>query len=115
MKDFLVENWKFLVEILLVVLSIIIVLVKKKASIVIPISLFDDLYRLIPEWIIAAEDEVGPGNGDKKLSIVLKKALLYVSKQMDVAISDIPASFSDCIIAFVEDILSTPTKKKGIE
>ena len=72
---FLRNNWVFIVEIGLLVISTLIVIFKKKAIITIPGSFISSLLKLIPGYIQEAEVAFGSGNGEKKLTYVIKKVL----------------------------------------
>ncbi len=107
---FLRDNWKFLVEILLLVISVIICLVKR-TKINIPGSVISDLLIKIPSWINEAEQEIGVGKGQEKLKYVFSKAVDFLHEVMDLSTADIIRYYGENLICSIEDILSTPQKK----
>lgn len=109
--NFLRDNWKVILEVLLLVISFMIIVFRKKTKIIIPDSVLSELYANLPNWIDQAEELVGPGKGDRKLQEVLKKALYFLCNEIGIAMADIPASLSSHIIEQIEAILSTPQKK----
>lgn len=109
--DFLRDNWKVLVEVLLLVISLLIIVFRKKTKINIPESLIVELYNLIPCWINRAEQEIGAGSGDLKFQYVLKCATLFICNQLGFSVSDIPQKLILSITSQIEDVLSTPHKK----
>lgn len=112
MKEFFLENWKFLLEILLLVVSTIIVIVKKVAKVKVPESDLANMLSNIPGWIVEAEKEFGSGNGDKKFSYVYNKAVLYLSEKVGVPVNYLPSTLFLSIRDFIEEVLAAPQKKK---
>lgn len=100
-------------EVLLLIVSVIIVIIKKGTRKV----FFDEdaLFLKLPSWINDAEEKFGAGNGDQKLEYVARTALKYIADSKHVEITDIPGSLILTVISLIEDVLSTPTKKKEIE
>lgn len=109
---FLRDNWKFLVEIFIPLVSLIILCFVKKTKINIPESVQSLLCTQIPLWIMDAEAEFGAGNGEKKLKEVFTKAVAFLVKELGVSSSEVIRCSGDWIVAFIEDILSTPSKKE---
>lgn len=107
---FLRDNWKFIVEILLLVISVIICLLKR-TKINIPGSVVGDLLANIPGWINDAEDQIGSGKGQEKLKYVFSKCVEFLSKAMDLSTTDIIRCYGETLILNIESILSTPQKK----
>lgn len=109
--NFLRDNWKVILEVLLLVISFMIIVFRKKTKVIIPESVTSKLFCNLPVWIDQVEELIGPGKGDKKLQEVLKKALYFVCNETGIAMAELPASFSSYIIEQIESILSTPQKK----
>lgn len=109
--DFLRDNWKILAEVILLVISLLIIVFRKKTKINIPESTVIDLYSLLPDWINQAEKEIGAGSGDLKLQYVLKCATLFICNQLGISVSDIPQKLILSVTSQIEDVLSTPHKK----
>lgn len=103
---FLVENWRFLVESLLTVVSIFLVIfLRKKIKVSTTGTLYDEILVLIKE----AESKYGAGHGEEKLSYVLT-SLAY--RLVDLGFSkDLIGDLLPRYALVVEDILSTPQKK----
>ena len=105
--DWLIENWRFLVEIALMVISIIIVILKK-AKVIKSDSAYSLVLEKLPSIIQTAENAFGQGNGDKKLSFVLELSFkLYESLTGSMSREE----FSLSVSPVIESILSTPKKK----
>ena len=109
--DFLRDNWKILAEVILLVISLLIIVFRKKTKINIPESTIVELYNLIPDLINRAEQEIGAGHGELKLQYVLKCATLFICSQLGITVSDIPQKLILSITNQVEEVLSTPHKK----
>lgn len=109
-KDFLIQNWRLILEALLVLVSFIFMVVRKR-----PIKVVDTvqglILRLLPGLINQAEIDFGSGNGSAKKVLVLDllTSLLKELGYSDEVISQSQKFASDQ----VEVILSTP-KKKGM-
>lgn len=115
MIEFILENWKFLLEIFLLVLSFFLLLLKKKAKIVIDDKVLASLFREIPVWISEAEDIYSSGNGENKFLFVCNKALQYIADSLSISIKEIPGSLILEIKEMIEDVLSTPIKKEALK
>lgn len=104
--EFLEMHWQWLVTVILSVLSVVIVLVKRRIKVV--DAPFTQVLERLPDLIIEAEELFpAPLSGVQKIAYVLSQAIvLYSSLGGDV--NDI---FIDKIRAEVENILSTPTRK----
>ena len=109
---FLRDNWKFLVEISIPLVSLIVLCFVKKTKINIPESVQTILCEQIPLWIIDAEAEFGAGNGEKKLKAVFTKAIGYLVSQLGLSSEQVIKVYGDFIVDFIEDVLSTPSKKE---
>lgn len=114
--EFLRENWKFLVEIFVPILTLLLLLIfKKKANITIPDVVFAGMLRGLPIWIDDAEELIGAGNGEKKLAYVLKTAVNYLAKEVGCSSKDILRLCGEQIIQDIENIMSSTKshKEKG--
>lgn len=105
--SFLQENWRFIAESLLTVLSIILVIVFRKK---IKLSSSGTMYEILVDSINKAEALYGDGHGDAKLSYVLTNVSSWLIGQgfTKECISDLLPGLAD----LVEKILSTPQKKE---
>lgn len=106
MLDFIMNNWQWLTGILLSLTSILIYLLKRKLKVVDTPLLSTIEY--LPTLIKTSESIYGPGEGQLKLSWVLRMALAYYQSLSGVA-SD---SVKDLLIQQIESILDTPQKKE---
>lgn len=89
----------------LVILIIEIILTFKKAK---PSNVLSFIDKLLPDLVIMAEEEVGSGNGDQKLFLVLSH--VYNALKTTFNITDY-SYYTKYIKQGVERILSTPQKK----
>lgn len=109
MKEFFIQYWRLLFEALLVILSFIFMVVRKK-----PVKVVENLStlicRLLPGLINEAETEFGSGCGSAKLKFVLDGLVILLKEcgYSDEAVD----SYLPWAKDQVEVILSTP-KKKG--
>lgn len=110
--EFLRENWKFLVEILVPILSMLILLIfKKRAKINIPDATLSGMFAALPLWIQDAETTIGAGKGDQKLKFVLTQAVNYLAKALGVSTGEILRCYGSQLLIDIENILATPQKK----
>lgn len=110
MKEFFLENWKFLLEVLLLVVSTLIIIFKKRSKVILD---RDDVLIDLPSIINEAEEKFGAGNGEEKLQFVVRKWTDYICSSRGCTVKEIPDSLFNFVISTIEEILSTPTKKKG--
>lgn len=110
---FLQENWRFLIELILLVISLIIVLVKPSTKIKVPESVLALAFKMIPSLIGAAEDLIGPGNGPCKKDYVVSELIKWIANKLGADESKVAKSVKDEIAEQVEVILSCPVRKKG--
>lgn len=103
---FILENWRFLLEILLSVVLLLIAIFKKKVKVNIP----DNVWIMLPGFIKEAEEEFGPGTGTQKLQFVIKKVLQYINVNTGISLSTLN-NLVPQIVEQIEEILKTPTKK----
>lgn len=108
--DFIVDNWYYLLSILILLLSFIISLVRKRANSNLVDSVKSSLLELLPSFISLAEVSEVPGE-DKK-NFVINLALDRISSLLGCKLSDADKSYwVSFISSSLESILSTPQKK----
>ena len=108
--DFIVDNWYYLLSILILLLSFIISFVRKRANSNLVDSVKSSLLELLPSFISLAEVSEVPGE-DKK-NFVINLALDRISSLLGCKLSDADKSYwVSFISSSLESILSTPQKK----
>ena len=108
--DFIFDNWYYLLSILILLLSFIISLVRKRANSNLVDSVKSSLLELLPSFISLAELSEVPGE-DKK-TFVINLALDRISSLLGCKLSDADKSYwVSYISSCLESILSTPQKK----
>lgn len=108
--DFILDNWYYLLSILILLLSFIISLVRKRANSNLVDSVKSSLLELLPSFISLAEVSEVPGE-DKK-NFVINLALDRISSLLGCKLSDADKSYwVSFISSSLESILSTPQKK----
>lgn len=112
LKSFLLQNWQFILTVILLVATFIAALIKGlKKGLSISDILLGYLLDQVPTWINSAESS-GMSGQEKRIQ-VLNNALVYASKQLGRALSE---QESAVIVSHVsqkiEEILSTPQKKE---
>lgn len=108
--DFIIDNWYYLLSILILLLSFIISLVRKRANSNLVDSVKSSLFELLPSFISLAEISEVPGE-DKK-NFVINLALDRISSLLGCKLSDADKSYwVSFISSSLESILSTPQKK----
>lgn len=108
--DFIIDNWYYLLSILILLLSFIISLVRKRANSNLVDSVKSSLLELLPSFISLAEVSEVPGE-DKK-NFVINLALDRISSLLGCKLSDADKSYwVSFISSSLESILSTPQKK----
>lgn len=108
MKDFFIQNWRLIMEALLVLVSFIFMIVRKRPTKVID-TIQGLILRLLPGLINQAEIKFGSGNGSGKLSFVLQ-SLKEVLSELGYG-DEVVAPYLSFVKDQVEVILSTPQKK----
>ena len=107
--QFLLDNWQFIVYMLVSVITTIAVLVLKKKKVV---NELDNILKIVlanlPRIVLSAEELFGAGNGVEKKQVVLDSVIKFVKDQFSV---DLPESLIAYISERVEDILAAPQKK----
>lgn len=108
--DFIVDNWYYLLSILILLLSFIISIVRKRANSNLVDSVKSSLLELLPSFISLAEVSEVPGE-DKK-NFVINLALDRISSLLGCKLSDTERAYwVSFISSSLESILSTPQKK----
>ncbi len=108
--DFIIDNWYYLLSILILLLSFIISLVRKRSNSNLVDSVKSSLLELLPSFISLAEVSDVPGE-DKK-NFVINLALDRISSLLGCKLSDADKSYwVSFITSSLESILSTPQKK----
>lgn len=108
--DFIVDNWYYLLSILILLLSFIISIVRKRANSNLVDSVKSSLLELLPSFISLAEVSEVPGE-DKK-NFVINLALDRISSLLGCKLSDTDRAYwVSFITSSLESILSTPQKK----
>lgn len=110
--DFLRDNWRFVVEVCLLVISTLVVILKKKATININSTELSAAVESVPKLIIEAETIFGPGSGEEKLYYVLDQVCSNLAQSRGISVKELPGSFIVNIKDFIEMVLSTPKKKE---
>lgn len=112
MKDFLLNNWYYILVAALAVISFIaslIISIKKKGSSNIIDSIKEAVLENLPFWCVLSE---GLNGGEAKKDNVLSLGIALVSKMLG---RNLTADENDYFIAFIsehlEKILATPQKK----
>ena len=110
MLEFLQNNWKWIVEILSIVITFVVLLLRKRIKLT--DSAVQEVLKKIPGWIVEAE-KTG-FTGQEKLLYVLNFALQYLeSKYGEFVWND--KTVKAMLIDFIEAVLETPTKKLPVE
>ena len=108
--DFILDNWYYLLSILILLLSFIISIVRKRANSNLVDSVKSSLLELLPGFISLAEISEVPG-ADKK-NFVIDLALDRISSLLGCKLSDADRAYwISFISSSLESILSTPQKK----
>ena len=107
--EFLQENWRFVAEIILTVIVLLVSLLRKKTTI--KTDGLTKVLMALPGLISEAEKVYGAGNGETKFTFVFAHA--YSQLQEFYSDEVIKAhNFSVLVVAAIENILGTPTKKE---
>ncbi len=99
---FLVENWRLILEFVLLIGSVVVACTRKRPfTKIFDASAYSNLITLVQE----AEEKFGAGHGYEKLQFVLNKYLKIKN------LEDIDDWNKSSLIVMIERILSTPQKK----
>lgn len=114
-KQFILENWRLIVDILSVIIVTIFFFIKKK-----PLKIVDSVKTAViaalPSIINRAEnykDPFDPGrklSGQEKFNIVLSACFSLMVDELGVDPASLPC-YTSWLTQHIEDILSTPQKK----
>ena len=108
--DFIIDNWYYLLSILILLLSFIISIVRKRANSNLVDSVKSSLLELLPSFISLAEVSEVPGE-DKK-NFVINLALDRISSLLGCKLSDADKSYwVSFISSSLKSILLTNQKK----
>ena len=105
MIQFLLDNWQSLLSVILVILSFVLALIRKKPSINELDNILVEVLEKLPEWINSAETLKG---AEVKKALVLESVKKYVKEKFSLNLS---SSVLASIDSMIESILSTPQKK----
>lgn len=100
--NFLVDNWRLILEVILLIASVCIAIFRRRPlTKIFDSSAYSNLITLVQE----AEEKFGAGNGYEKLQFVLNKYLKIKN------LEDLDDWDKNSLIVMIERILSTPQKK----
>lgn len=112
MLEFLNSNKVSLIEIGLSIIAILIVILKKKVKIN---GVFEMVLTVLPNFIREAELKFSdPGSGTVKYSYVFNKCLELLNLLTGESKQRVIEQYTTKINAAIENILSTPEKKKEV-
>lgn len=109
MKQFLIENWRWILEIGFAIIALVFCLIRKK-----PVGnqldlILKNLYSLLPVLVYDAEQT--DFKGQAKKDFVISKCLDYLCKKIDLSPTELD-DVKKLISNQIELILSTPRKKE---
>lgn len=111
--DFLRENWKFVLTLVLCLLEIVFIFVKRKPKSIDDFKLcLNEVLATVPELVISRER---PGEGELKKSEVEVSAKKLLERRLGRGLT-----VNECLLVKeavdnkIETVLSTPTKKEKI-
>ena len=112
--DFLRENWKFVLTLVLCLVEIVFIFVKRKPKSIDDFKLcLNEVLATVPELVISRER---PGEGDLKKSEVEISAKKLLERRLGRGLT-----VKECLLVKslvdekIETVLSTPTKKEKID
>lgn len=108
MIEFLRDNWKLILEIVVFLASVIFFIVKKK-----PLRIVDGVKSRIVKFlpaIIKFVEKDSKGKGSEKLAEALAMVHILLYEDFDMNEEEV-SYYDDFVIERIEDILSTPQKK----
>lgn len=111
MIDFLINNYQFLIGVLCLVIQLILASISIKKSTNKISSYYLSLVEKLPFLIIDAEEK-GFSTGTSKRDYVVSLALKYLESLTGWTHQKVFDQFNSQIVLLVENILSTPQKKK---
>lgn len=107
--EFLKDNWRFVAEIVLTVIVLLVSLLRKKVKF--NADGLNKVIGLLPGLINEAEKVYGSGNGDIKFKFVFAHAFTELQKYYPDEVIK-AHNFSLVLVSAIENILSTPKKKE---
>lgn len=107
MIDFIKAHYELVGSCVLLVLSLLLTLLKKKPVKVID-SVMTAICRVLPGLLTEAEKLFGQGRGEDKLNWVLAQVCLYINETCPEVNFGL---YREPVKVLIEDILSTPQKK----
>lgn len=105
MLDFIIQNWKLIICIVLIIIDIILTIVFKKTKVTDNVLTF--IMSLLPTLINKVES---PGNGEEKCLAVVTWCVSLLQERFGFTTEQANA-YIPKIKEFIEKILSTPQKK----
>ena len=107
---FLAHYWQLIVTVILMIISTVIALIRKKPT---TVKVVDTVKSLILEAVPEAINKVEKYQGIDKLKAAVAFLIVYISKLTDMDAVDIRANYETFMVDAIESVLSTPTKKGG--
>lgn len=107
--DFIVKYWREIASLVVLLISVLIQLVKKKPVLNKLDEIKEDVLEILPILINKVEE---PGNGQRKKNAVLQLVKQYMKKRW--CLKDCPEWLELWVDDSIENILSTPTKKEDM-
>lgn len=111
MVDFLIQNWKILISLLLFFIYIIVCIFKKTKPILVSDEKLTEVLSCLPNLIKEAEQIYGAGHGKDKFKYVFEMAIDILHESTSISTSELVYCFGKKLTDEIEDILSTPKKK----
>lgn len=109
--NFLAQYWQLIVTVILMIISTVIALIRKKPT---TVKVVDTVKSLILEAVPEAINKVEKYDGIDKLKAAVAFLITYISKLTDMDAVDVRANYETFMVDAIESVLSTPTKKGGI-
>lgn len=107
--QFLRDNWRDLLVIVIALVTLVVNLIKRKVNINDVLSV---AYSAIPDLVSSAEAKYGAGHGEDKFKFVFQEAILLIATAGNLNASEACKKYGVLIQTFIESCLSTPTKKE---
>ena len=111
MKDFFVAYWKEIAEGLIAIITLLVVLLKKRGK---SNPAVESLLLQLPTIIKKVEEKFGAGRGDVKKAAVIEASDELFYQLCGVHLKD-SAYYSKVVSNQIEKILSTPSRKEKNE
>ena len=107
MIDYLIQYWKLIVLVILLVANLLVAIFKRPKVLN---TVFEVINSVVPNAIIEAEKLYGCGNGSNKLNYAVKFVVDYLSYRFNLSQKD-AEKYAVIIQAEIEKVLATPQKK----